>query len=91
MIYSFNFLYTKLNVAHITYVCFLKLLTPLQEIEKAHYKLLETLRESSISQDSEDQQCRSATVSRTPSLDRSSGDGEHALNLQLELLHIVGL
>lgn len=94
MIYSFNFLYTKLNVAHITYqkkVCFLKLLTPLQEIEKAHYKLLETLRESSISQESEDQQCRSATVSRTPSLDRSSGDGEHALNLQLELLHIVGL
>lgn len=47
----------------------------LQEIEKAHHTLLKTLREPSVNQESEDQQCHSATVSRTPSLDRGSGDG----------------
>uniref|UniRef100_M3ZFZ9 Rho guanine nucleotide exchange factor 11 n=1 Tax=Xiphophorus maculatus TaxID=8083 RepID=M3ZFZ9_XIPMA len=47
----------------------------LKEIEKAHHKLLESLRDPSLSQESEDQPCRSATVSRTPSMDRSSGDG----------------
>ncbi|XP_035806276.2 rho guanine nucleotide exchange factor 11 isoform X3 [Amphiprion ocellaris] len=51
-------------------------LRQLKEIERAHHKLLETLREPSVGQESEDQQCRSATVSRTPSLDRSSGDGK---------------
>uniref|UniRef100_A0A3Q3BXP2 Rho guanine nucleotide exchange factor 11 n=1 Tax=Haplochromis burtoni TaxID=8153 RepID=A0A3Q3BXP2_HAPBU len=58
----------------------------LKEIEKAHYKLLETLRESSISQESEDQQCRSATVSRTPSLDRSSGDGKESRPAEPKIL-----
>ncbi|XP_026208449.1 rho guanine nucleotide exchange factor 11 isoform X2 [Anabas testudineus] len=48
----------------------------LKEIEKAHHKLLETLTESSVNQESDDHQCRSATVSRTPSLDRGSGDGK---------------
>ncbi|XP_029942451.1 rho guanine nucleotide exchange factor 11 isoform X2 [Salarias fasciatus] len=46
-------------------------LRQLKEIEAAHHKLLETLREPP-----DDQHCRSATVSRTPSLDRSSGDGK---------------
>uniref|UniRef100_A0A3Q0RIH1 Rho guanine nucleotide exchange factor (GEF) 11 n=1 Tax=Amphilophus citrinellus TaxID=61819 RepID=A0A3Q0RIH1_AMPCI len=58
----------------------------LKEIEKKHYKLLETLKESSVSQEMEDQQSPSATVSRTPSLDRGSGDGEFTLNLQLKCL-----
>lgn len=58
----------------------------LKEIEKAHYKLLETLRESSISQESEDQQCRSATVSRTPSLERSSGDGKEGRPAEPKIL-----
>ncbi|XP_043952784.1 rho guanine nucleotide exchange factor 11 isoform X1 [Gambusia affinis] len=48
----------------------------LKEIEKAHHKLLESLRDPSLSQESEDQPCCSATVSRTPSMDRSSGDGK---------------
>uniref|UniRef100_A0A3Q2PA42 Rho guanine nucleotide exchange factor 11 n=1 Tax=Fundulus heteroclitus TaxID=8078 RepID=A0A3Q2PA42_FUNHE len=47
----------------------------LKEIERAHQKLLESLRDPSFSQESEDQPCRSATVSRTPSMDRSSVDG----------------
>ncbi|XP_036967803.1 rho guanine nucleotide exchange factor 11 isoform X7 [Acanthopagrus latus] len=51
-------------------------LRKLKEIEKAHHKLLKTLREPSVNQESEDQQCPSATVSRTPSLDRGSGDGK---------------
>uniref|UniRef100_A0A1A7W723 Rho guanine nucleotide exchange factor (GEF) 11 n=1 Tax=Iconisemion striatum TaxID=60296 RepID=A0A1A7W723_9TELE len=46
----------------------------LKEIEMAHNKLLETLRDPSFSLESEDQPCHSATVSRTPSMDRSSGD-----------------
>ncbi|XP_039996537.1 rho guanine nucleotide exchange factor 11 isoform X2 [Xiphias gladius] len=49
-------------------------LRQLKEIEKAHYKLLKTLTEPSDSQESGDQQCHLATVSRTPSLDRGSGD-----------------
>ncbi|CAN9509432.1 unnamed protein product [Ophioblennius macclurei] len=44
-------------------------LRQLKEIETAHHKLLETLREPPAGS-------RSATVSRTPSLDRSSGDGK---------------
>uniref|UniRef100_A0A4W6EEP3 Rho guanine nucleotide exchange factor (GEF) 11 n=1 Tax=Lates calcarifer TaxID=8187 RepID=A0A4W6EEP3_LATCA len=51
-------------------------LRQLKEIEKAHHKLLKTLTEPSVNQESGDQQCRSATVSRTPSLDRGSGDGK---------------
>ncbi|XP_028987395.1 rho guanine nucleotide exchange factor 11 isoform X3 [Betta splendens] len=47
-------------------------LRQLKEIEKAHHKLLKTLREPSVSPESGDQQCPSATVSRTPSLDRNS-------------------
>ncbi|XP_034470827.1 rho guanine nucleotide exchange factor 11 isoform X5 [Hippoglossus hippoglossus] len=46
----------------------------LKEIEKDHHKLLKTITELSVNQESEDQQCHSATVSRTPSLDRGSGD-----------------
>ncbi|KAF3697778.1 Rho guanine nucleotide exchange factor 11 RhoGEF glutamate transport modulator GTRAP48 [Channa argus] len=48
----------------------------LKEIEKSHHKLLKALREPSVNQESEDQQRHSATVSRTPSLDRGSGDGK---------------
>lgn len=48
----------------------------LQDIENSHHTLLKTLREPLVNQESEDQQCPSATVSRTPSLDRGSGDGE---------------
>uniref|UniRef100_A0A8C9X7P9 Rho guanine nucleotide exchange factor (GEF) 11 n=1 Tax=Sander lucioperca TaxID=283035 RepID=A0A8C9X7P9_SANLU len=51
-------------------------LRQLKEMEKSHHKLLKTLREPFVNQDSDDQQCHSATVSRTPSLDRSSGDGK---------------
>ncbi|XP_070710540.1 rho guanine nucleotide exchange factor 11 isoform X2 [Pempheris klunzingeri] len=51
-------------------------LRQLKEIEKAHHTLLQTLREPSVHQESEDQQCPSATVSRTPSLDRGSGEGK---------------
>lgn len=57
--------------------------TPSQEIEKAHHKLLKTIREPSVNQESEEQRSLSATVSRTPSLDRGSGDCEGALNLHL--------
>nr|XP_020444315.1 rho guanine nucleotide exchange factor 11 [Monopterus albus] len=48
----------------------------LKEIEKAHHKLLKTLREPSVGQVSEDQPCRPAAVSRTPSLDHSSGESK---------------
>ncbi|XP_042367766.1 rho guanine nucleotide exchange factor 11 isoform X5 [Plectropomus leopardus] len=51
-------------------------LRQLKEIEKSHHKLLKTLREPYVNQESEDQQCLSATVSRTPSLDRGSADGK---------------
>ncbi|XP_076580787.1 rho guanine nucleotide exchange factor 11 isoform X2 [Chaetodon auriga] len=51
-------------------------LRQLKEIEKDHHKLLKTLREPSANQEPEDRQCSSATVSRTPSLDRGSGDGK---------------
>lgn len=50
-----------------------------QEIEKAHNKLLKTLSERSVNQESEDQPCSLATVSRTPSLDRGSLDGKRKL------------
>lgn len=61
------------------------MLSSLQEIENAHHKLLKNLRETSVSQESEDQQCPSATVSRTPSLDRGSMDGEEGeLNLHVK-------
>ncbi|KAK5858612.1 hypothetical protein PBY51_002739 [Eleginops maclovinus] len=50
-------------------------LRQLKEIEDSHHTLLKTLREP-INQESQDQQCPSATVSRTPSLDRGSGDGK---------------
>ncbi|XP_056224564.1 rho guanine nucleotide exchange factor 11 isoform X4 [Seriola aureovittata] len=51
-------------------------LRQLKEIEKAHHKLLKTLTEPSVNQESGDQKNHSATVSRTPSLDRGSGDGK---------------
>ncbi|XP_030609052.1 rho guanine nucleotide exchange factor 11 isoform X2 [Archocentrus centrarchus] len=58
----------------------------LKEIEKKHYKLLETLKESSVSQEMEDQQSPSATVSRTPSLDRGSGDGKEGRPAEPKIL-----
>ncbi|KAM9827739.1 rho guanine nucleotide exchange factor 11 [Neosynchiropus ocellatus] len=51
-------------------------LQKLKEIEKAHHKLLQTLREPSPSLDSLEGQSHSASVSRTPSLDRGSMDGK---------------
>ncbi|KAM3857344.1 rho guanine nucleotide exchange factor 11 [Diretmus argenteus] len=50
----------------------------LRDIEKAHHNLLKTLTEPSVSQESEDRSCPPATVSRTPSLDRGSGDSKEA-------------
>ncbi|XP_047450683.1 rho guanine nucleotide exchange factor 11 isoform X3 [Mugil cephalus] len=61
-------------------------LRKLKDIEKAHHKLLESLRDPSINQESEDQRCCSATVSRTPSLDRSSGDGKEGSPAEPKLL-----
>ncbi|XP_054882538.1 LOW QUALITY PROTEIN: rho guanine nucleotide exchange factor 11-like [Poeciliopsis prolifica] len=58
----------------------------LKEIEKAHHKLLDSLRDPSLSQESEDQPCCSATVSRTPSMDRSSGDGKEGNPGDLRIL-----
>ncbi|CAB1426974.1 unnamed protein product [Pleuronectes platessa] len=52
----------------------------LKEIEKDHHKLLKTITELSVNQEPEEQQCLSATVSRTPSLDRGSGDVKEGLN-----------
>lgn len=49
-------------------------LNPPQEIEEAHHNLLKTLSDPP-NQESEDQQCLSATVSRTPSLERGSING----------------
>ncbi|XP_010793949.1 rho guanine nucleotide exchange factor 11, partial [Notothenia coriiceps] len=51
-------------------------LRQLKDIENSHHTLLKTLREPLVNQEPEDQQCPSATVSRTPSLDRGSGDGK---------------
>ncbi|XP_029310526.1 LOW QUALITY PROTEIN: rho guanine nucleotide exchange factor 11 [Cottoperca gobio] len=51
-------------------------LRQLKEIENSHHTLLKSLREPFVNQESEDQLCLSATVSRTPSLDRGSGDGK---------------
>ncbi|KAM6959698.1 LOW QUALITY PROTEIN: rho guanine nucleotide exchange factor 11 [Tautogolabrus adspersus] len=51
-------------------------LRQLKEIEKAHHKLLKTLTEPSVNQELEEPQCHSASVSRTPSLDRGSIDGK---------------
>ncbi|TNN36578.1 hypothetical protein EYF80_053255 [Liparis tanakae] len=48
----------------------------LPEIETSHRELLKSLGEPLVLQEPEDQQCCSATVSRTPSLDRGSGDGK---------------
>ncbi|XP_016889648.1 rho guanine nucleotide exchange factor 11 isoform X2 [Cynoglossus semilaevis] len=48
-------------------------LRQLKEIEKAHYKLLKTL---TVEQESGEQQCLSANVTRTPSMDRGLGSGK---------------
>ncbi|KAM9424101.1 rho guanine nucleotide exchange factor 11 [Pholidichthys leucotaenia] len=58
----------------------------LKEIEKAHHKLLETLREPPANQESEEQECRSANISRTPSLDRGSGDGKEGSPAESKIL-----
>ncbi|KAL6118414.1 arhgef11 [Pungitius sinensis] len=51
-------------------------LRQLKEIETSHRKLLQTLREPFGDEEPEDQPRCPATVSRTPSLDRGSGDGK---------------
>ncbi|KAM4536439.1 rho guanine nucleotide exchange factor 11 isoform 5-T5 [Odontesthes bonariensis] len=61
-------------------------LRKLKEIEKAHRDLLETLREPTVSQEAEDQACRPATVSRKPSMDRSSGDGTEGSSAEPKIL-----
>ncbi|XP_037832492.1 rho guanine nucleotide exchange factor 11 isoform X2 [Kryptolebias marmoratus] len=58
----------------------------LKEIETAHHKLLETLRDPSFSLESEDQPCCSATVSRTPSMDRSSVEGKEGIPAEPKIL-----
>lgn len=58
------------------FVSLANVLTPLQEIEEAHQKLLKTLSDAPGNQESEDQRSPSATVSRTPSLDRGSINSE---------------
>ncbi|XP_056884262.1 rho guanine nucleotide exchange factor 11 isoform X5 [Takifugu flavidus] len=52
-------------------------LRQLKEIEEAHHNLLKTLSDPP-NQETEDGQCLSATVSRTPSLDRGSINGREA-------------
>nr|XP_046236179.1 rho guanine nucleotide exchange factor 11 isoform X1 [Scatophagus argus] len=61
-------------------------LRQLKEIEKAHHELLKTLREPPVNHETEDQQCPSATVSRTPSLDRGSGDGKEGSPAEPKIL-----
>lgn len=70
-------LYCDVNILFI----YLSLPPSLQEIEKAHHQLLTRLREPLANQVSEEQQCPSVTVSRTPSLDRGSSDGRYISNL----------
>uniref|UniRef100_A0A8D2ZQU0 Rho guanine nucleotide exchange factor (GEF) 11 n=1 Tax=Scophthalmus maximus TaxID=52904 RepID=A0A8D2ZQU0_SCOMX len=57
-----------------------------QDIETAHHELLKTITEPPVSQESGDQQCHSATVSRTPSLDRGSGDGKEGCPAEPKIL-----
>uniref|UniRef100_A0A665WVN7 Rho guanine nucleotide exchange factor (GEF) 11 n=1 Tax=Echeneis naucrates TaxID=173247 RepID=A0A665WVN7_ECHNA len=59
-------------------------LRQLKEIEAAHQKLLKNLTEPPVNQESGDQKCRSAAVSRTPSLDRGSGDGEQENHFRIK-------
>ncbi|KAM6909201.1 rho guanine nucleotide exchange factor 11 [Xenentodon cancila] len=61
-------------------------LRKLKEIEKAHHKLLERLRESSVGQESEEQHRHSATVSGTPSMDRSSPHDKEGSPAEAKLL-----
>ncbi|XP_076018605.1 rho guanine nucleotide exchange factor 11 isoform X2 [Genypterus blacodes] len=66
----------KVDEIFLTIESLMNKLRQLKEIEHAHEELLKTIREPSVGQESEEGTCRSATVSRTPSLDRSSGDGK---------------
>ncbi|XP_056156789.1 rho guanine nucleotide exchange factor 11 [Lampris incognitus] len=50
-------------------------LNQLRDLEKAHHRLLKTLREPSVSLELQDHPCHTPTVTRTPSLDRGSVDG----------------
>ncbi|XP_047192164.1 rho guanine nucleotide exchange factor 11 isoform X3 [Scophthalmus maximus] len=61
-------------------------LRQLKDIETAHHELLKTITEPPVSQESGDQQCHSATVSRTPSLDRGSGDGKEGCPAEPKIL-----
>uniref|UniRef100_A0A3Q3FMU9 Rho guanine nucleotide exchange factor 11 n=1 Tax=Labrus bergylta TaxID=56723 RepID=A0A3Q3FMU9_9LABR len=61
-------------------------LRQLKEIEKAHHKLLKTLTEPPVNQESEEPQCHSASVSRTPSLDRGSIDGKEGSPAEPKIL-----
>ncbi|XP_037531227.1 rho guanine nucleotide exchange factor 11 [Nematolebias whitei] len=70
----------------ITIEALMNKLHKLKEIEMAHHKLLESLRDPSFSLKSEDRQCRSATVSRTPSMDGSSGEGKEGIPAETKIL-----
>ncbi|XP_029382112.1 rho guanine nucleotide exchange factor 11 isoform X1 [Echeneis naucrates] len=61
-------------------------LRQLKEIEAAHQKLLKNLTEPPVNQESGDQKCRSAAVSRTPSLDRGSGDDKEGSPAEPKIL-----
>ncbi|XP_034020984.1 rho guanine nucleotide exchange factor 11 isoform X3 [Thalassophryne amazonica] len=62
-----------------TIECLASKLRQLREIEQAHHTLLKTLREPAVNQESEEPLCHSATISRTPSLERGSGDGKEGI------------
>ncbi|XP_061921474.1 rho guanine nucleotide exchange factor 11 isoform X7 [Entelurus aequoreus] len=63
-------------------------LRELKDIEKEHHKLLASLREPAVNLDEvvEEEACRSATVSRTPSLERGSADGNEENPAQPKIL-----
>nr|XP_061816486.1 rho guanine nucleotide exchange factor 11 isoform X4 [Nerophis lumbriciformis] len=63
-------------------------LRELKDIEKEHHKLLASLREPAVNLDEvvEEEACRSATVSRTPSLERGSADGNEGNPAQPKIL-----
>ncbi|XP_046907645.1 rho guanine nucleotide exchange factor 11 isoform X1 [Hypomesus transpacificus] len=54
----------------------------LKEIEKAHQQLLQTLSEPAVNQEPVDLPRIQATVARTPSLDRGSGEGSERGQLE---------
>ncbi|XP_061768963.1 rho guanine nucleotide exchange factor 11 isoform X3 [Nerophis ophidion] len=63
-------------------------LRELKDIEKEHHKLLASLREPAVNLDEvvEEEACHSATVFRTPSLERGSADGNEGSPAQPKIL-----